>query len=154
MRQNYSKAANDLVALAPLLLALLALPQQYALSGFWLGLSIAAKPLPGVAFLPCCLPSTPRERVHFAAGFAAGLLPIIPFALWSPTGLLNNIVLFNMVRPADGTSWLYYAPPALGCSRGSRSPWSFSARQRGSGARRRRLPRALRSRSSWSDARC
>ena len=114
MRQNYGKAANDLVALAPLLLALLALPKQYALSGFWLGLSIAAKPLPGVAFLPCCLPSTPQGRTYFAAGLAAGLLPIIPFALWSPTELFNNIILFNMVRPADGTSWLYYAPPALG----------------------------------------
>jgi hypothetical protein len=34
----------------------------------------------------------------------------VPFALWAPAAFLDNIVLFNLVRPADSTSWLFAFP--------------------------------------------
>jgi hypothetical protein len=109
--QLFAKGAVDLAAVVPLLGALLLVERRPGLAGLCLGLSLAAKPLPGALLLPCCLPSTVRGRLAYAAGIAAGLTPVLPFALWSPGALLDNVVWFNLVRPADSTSWLFGAPP-------------------------------------------
>jgi hypothetical protein len=74
---------------------------------------MAAKLLPGALLLPCGFPAAGRARLHFAAGVALGLLPALPFLLWSPGAFIGNIVLFNLWRPADSTSWLFDAPPPV-----------------------------------------
>ncbi len=108
--QLFAKGATDLVAVAPLLLALLVLERSPTWAGLCVGLSIAAKLLPGALLLPCCLPATGRARLRFGAGVALGLLPALPFLLWSPGAFIDNIILFNLVRPADSTSWLFERP--------------------------------------------
>ena len=105
--QLFAKGALDLVAVVPLLAALLLVARgKPALGGVCLGLSLAAKLLPGVLLLPGALPGRSRNRLLHAAGIVIGLLPVVPFALWAPRAFLDNIVLFNLVRPADSTSWL------------------------------------------------
>jgi hypothetical protein len=112
--QLFAKGATDMVAVLPLLAALLFVERRPGLAGFCLGLSLAAKPLPGALLLPCCLPALPRERRAYALGIAAGLAPVLPFLLWSPGALFDDVVRFNLVRPADSTSWLFAAPPLAG----------------------------------------
>jgi Glycosyltransferase family 87 len=73
--QLFAKGVTDLVAVAPLLLALLVLEHRPALAGLCVGLSIAAKLLPGALLLPCCLrgarpaagaavPAVVAQRLH------------------------------------------------------------------------------------------
>jgi hypothetical protein len=109
--QLFAKGATDLAAVLPLLAALLLLERRPGLAGLCLGLSFAAKPLPAALLLPCCLPGERPGRLAYATGIAAGLLPVLPFLIWSPVALLDNVVLFNLLRPADSTSWLSAVPP-------------------------------------------
>ncbi len=111
--QLFAKGVTDLVAVVPLLLALLACERRPMLAGLALGLSLAAKLLPGALVLPCCLPAMRRARVLYAAGVALGLTPVLPFLLWSPAAFVDNILLFNLIRPADSTSWLFEAPAPI-----------------------------------------
>jgi Glycosyltransferase family 87 len=108
--QLFAKGVTDLVAVLPLLLALVLLEHKPALAGFCIGLSMSAKLLPGLLLLPCCVPATARARLVYAAGFVLGLLPVLPFLLWAPQPFIDNIFLFNLVRPPDSTSWLLAAP--------------------------------------------
>lgn len=108
--QLFAKGVTDPVAIVPLLAALLLVERHALLSGFCLGLSLAAKLLPAALLLPCCLPATPRERISYGIGVGLGLLPILPFLLWSPAALVDNVIVFNLARPADSTSWLFAAP--------------------------------------------
>jgi hypothetical protein len=112
--QLFAKGVTDLVAVVPLLAALLLVERRALLCGLCVGLSLAAKPVPGVLLLPCCLPASPRARALYAAGIAIGWLPALAFFLWSPGAFLDNIVLFNLARPADSTSWLFGAPAIAG----------------------------------------
>ncbi len=109
--QIFAKGATDLAAVLPLLAAL-ALTQR---SSFWcgicVGLSIATKLLPGVAMLPALIPATRRDL--FAAGVAVGLLPIVPFFMAGPQEFWGNIVLFNLTRLPDSTSWLHAVPASV-----------------------------------------
>jgi hypothetical protein len=108
--QLFAKGVTDLAPVVPLLLALLVLERRPALAGLCIGLSISAKLLPGVLLLPCCLPATARAKLSYAAGVVLGLLPVLPFLVWAPRAFIDNIVLFNLVRPPDSTSWLFAAP--------------------------------------------
>jgi hypothetical protein len=112
--QLFAKGATDLVAVLPLLAALLLFERRPGLAGLCLGLALAAKPLPGVLLLPCCLPEERPARIAYATGVAAGLLPVLPFLVWSPAALYDNVVQFNLTRPADSTSWLAAAAPLAG----------------------------------------
>ncbi len=109
--QLFARGANDLVPVLGLLLALLALERRPFLAGLLLGLSLAAKPMPGAAALFCLVPGR-GARVRYFAGIVVGLLPILPFALADPGALWSNIVLFAAQRPIDDTSWLYGLPGA------------------------------------------
>jgi hypothetical protein len=106
----FAKGVTDLLAVVPLLLALVLLERKPALAGFCIGLSVSAKLLPGLLLLPCCVPATARARLVYAGGIVLGLLPMLPFLLWAPQPFIDNIFLFNLVRPADSTSWLLAAP--------------------------------------------
>ena len=109
--QLFAKGVTDPVAVVPLLAALLLVERSALLAGLCVGLSLSAKLLPGALLLPCCLPAAPRARLAYAAGVGLGLLPVLPFLAWGPAALFDNIVVFNLVRPADSTSWLFAAPP-------------------------------------------
>lgn len=109
-QQIFAKGTTDLVTVLPLLAAFVVFERNSFLAGVCVGLSIAAKPVPGGLFLPCLIP--PTERWRYAAGVAVGLMPILPFLIVSPSDLLANTVLFNLSRAPDGTSWMFGAPPA------------------------------------------
>ncbi len=102
--QIFAKGATELAAVLPLLAAFKLSQRSGFLSGLCVGLSIAAKPVPGALFLPCLVP--PARRWHYAAGVVTGLVPILPFLWLAPHDLFANIVSFNLSRAADGTSWL------------------------------------------------
>ena len=111
-RQLFHKGVTDLAAVFPLLVALLYLERKPGLAGLWVGLSISTKLLPGILFLPCCLPqkSPPKLRWWYATGVVLGLVPTLVFLVWSPSELFSNAVLFNAQRPIDSTSWLFELP--------------------------------------------
>jgi len=109
-RAALCQGATDLIAVLPLLAGFAVSGRSSFLAGLGVGLSIAAKPVPGSLFLPCLLP--PTQRWHYAAGVAVGLLPLVPFLLLSPQSLISNTLLFNLHRLPDATSWLFDAPSA------------------------------------------
>lgn len=100
--------ATDLSAVIPLLAALLLVETNPALAGLSVGLSISVKLLPGVLFVPCCLPT--KRRGSYAWGLLAGLIPVAEFLVISPREILMNAVVFNGIRPTDSTSWLLGTP--------------------------------------------
>lgn len=110
VQQIFAKGATDLVTVVPLLAAFALWERGAFLSGICVGLSIAAKPIPGGLFAACFVPTEHRWR--YAAGIAVGMLPILPFLVASPRDLVSNTILFNLARIPDATSWLYDAPPA------------------------------------------
>jgi hypothetical protein len=109
--QIFAKGATDLLAVLPLLGALALVERGSFWCGLLVGLSIATKLLPGIAVLPTLIPA--ERRGAFAGGIALGLLPILPFLAWDPSRFIANIVVFNLSRSADDTSWLRATPPAI-----------------------------------------
>lgn len=105
--QIFAKGATDLAPVILLLAAFAVSERSSFLSGLCVGLSIAAKPAPGVLFIPALVPA--EKRWHYAAGIAAGLLPLVPFLWMSPGAMIANIVTFNLSRAPDATSWLFGA---------------------------------------------
>jgi hypothetical protein len=112
-RQVFEGGITELVAVLPLLAALLFANRNAWLAGLCVGLSISTKLVPGILFLPCCLPTNARERFRYVAGTAIGLLPLLLVALWSPIAVWNNLVVFNLFRSVDSTSWLAVVPPIV-----------------------------------------
>jgi glycosyl transferase family 87 len=110
VQQIFAKGATDLVTVLPLLGAFALSERSAFLSGLCVGLSIAAKPIPGGLFAVSLVPAEHRWR--YAAGIAVGMLPILPFFIASPRDLVANTILFNLARIPDATSWLYGASPA------------------------------------------
>ncbi len=106
--QIFAKGATDLVAVLPLLAGLFFFGRSAFLTGFCVGLSIAAKLLPGVMFLPCLLPS--QDRAKYLAGVVVGLMPTVPFLIASPRAFLDNTVFFAMAKLPDTTAWLSSVP--------------------------------------------
>jgi hypothetical protein len=107
--QLFTRGVNDLGAVLPLLLALLVLERRPGWAGLLVGLAIAAKLMPGLAVLACLVPAR-GGRGRYLLGVLAGLAPIVPFAAAAPGALVDNIVLFNTLRPVDDTSWLLGLP--------------------------------------------
>lgn len=109
--QVFAKGATDLAAVVPLLGALALVERSSFWCGFCVGLSIATKLLPGVAMLPALIP--PQRRAAFVAGVVIGVLPVLPFVLMRPAAFWYNIVVFNLWRLPDSTSWLQAMPPSI-----------------------------------------
>lgn len=107
--QAVARGVNDLAPLLPLTAALLLIDRRPFWSGLLVGLSIAMKPLPGVAVLPCLLPAS-GSRVRYGLGVAVGLVPILPFVAAMPVAFFDNAVAFSGMRQIDDTSWLYGLP--------------------------------------------
>jgi hypothetical protein len=109
--QIFAKGATDLAAVLPLLAALALIERGSFCCGLCVGLSLATKLLPGAAMLPALIPATRRDL--FVAGILVGLMPILPFAAAGPQDFWGNIVLFNMARLPDSTSWLQAMPGSI-----------------------------------------
>ena len=107
----YAKFVTDLLPVSLLLGCLLAGERRPLLAGLLLGLSVSSKPLPGLAALPACIPL--RGRGSFGLGFAVGLLPTLVAWFSAPRAFIDNIVLFNAVRPLDWSSWMWGLPPQV-----------------------------------------
>jgi hypothetical protein len=118
--QVLSKVGTDLVTVVPLLLALTCWERRPGISGLLVSLSIATKLTPGALFVPCLLPTTGAARWRYGLGLACGLLPILPYAVGAPEAFLDNIVVFNALRPSDESSWLMTMPaPVVWIARGT-----------------------------------
>jgi hypothetical protein len=105
----FSQGVNDLLPTALALGALLAAARGFgAAAGLLLGLSMAAKPLPGALFI-LLLPGTVRIG-PFAVGLGAGLAPYLPDLWRTPRELVANLVLFNLARPPDSTGVAAFLP--------------------------------------------
>lgn len=102
----FRQGVNDLLPTVLVMGALFVATQPgraaSAFSGALLGLSLAAKPLPG-ALLLLLLPQAVEAVAPFAAGVALGLLPYLPDLVATPRELVANLVLFNLARRADST---------------------------------------------------
>jgi hypothetical protein len=115
--QVFTRGVTDLAPVVLLLAALRFADERPGWAGLMVGLSMATKLIPGIVMLPCALPAH-GERRRYALGVLAGLLPIVPFAATAPDAFVDNVVLFNLVRPIDDTSWLFgLAPPAIAAAR-------------------------------------
>lgn len=113
-QQILAKGDTDPAAVLPLLVAFLCLQRRPGMAGFFVGISIATKLLPGAALVACLTPATVPARWRYAAGLGIGILPILPFVLLSPEAVYDNILLFNALRLPDSTSWLALAPSLAG----------------------------------------
>jgi uncharacterized membrane protein len=112
----YAKFATDLLPVSLLLGSVFAGERRPLLAGLLLGLSVSSKLLPGLAASPACVPL--RGRGSFGLGFAVGLLPTLVAWFSAPRAFIDNIVLFNALRPVDTSSWMWgLAPQASGVSR-------------------------------------
>ena len=109
--QIFAKGATDLAAVLPLLGALALVERSSFWCGLCVGVSIATKLMPGVAMLPALIPASRRDL--FVVGVLVGLLPILPFLVAGPRDFGGNIVLFNLSRLPDSTSWLRAMPESV-----------------------------------------
>ena len=104
--QIFTRGVTDLASVVLLLLALRYADERPMVAGVMVGLSIATKLVPGLVMLPCALPER-GKRGRYLLGVLLGLLPILPFFATAPDAFVANVLLFNMVRPVDDTSWLF-----------------------------------------------
>ena len=112
--QVLSKVSTDLVAVVPLLLALLCWERRPGVAGLLVGLSLAAKLTPGALFVPCLLPAAPPSRWRYVLGVTCGVVPALPYVAGAPMAFFDNIVAFNALRPSDESSWLMTMPASVG----------------------------------------
>lgn len=113
----FGKGVTDLAAVVPLLAGLLFFRKNAGFSGFFMGLSVSMKLLPGLLLIPCCLPSNclpSNQRWRYITGGLVGLLPGLVFLVASPIALFENTFIFNAQRSIDSTSWLFGLPPEVG----------------------------------------
>ena len=112
VRQNVLHlSASDLLPTAgAILAALFFLEKRFTMGVIFLALSIGAKPLPGILYLP--LMSRARLR-DWALLTGLGLAFYAPFFIWDFQGAINNLVLFNILRGTDSTALLHYLPSTL-----------------------------------------
>jgi hypothetical protein len=89
-----------------LLAALVFYQTRPGLAGLMVGLSVAAKFIPGLLMLVCCLPELRRSR--YITGFILGLTPVIVFFLLSHWDFAHNTMWVLAAKP-DASSWLYGA---------------------------------------------
>jgi hypothetical protein len=84
-------------------------------AGVLLGLSLAAKPLPGLLLL-VLIPGLRgvAARRFLRACVLTTALCYLPILLWSPRELIANLVLFSLLRPTNSSSIREYLSPVMG----------------------------------------
>jgi uncharacterized membrane protein len=104
----YFNVVTDLVPTVFLLAAMALYQARPGVAGVMIGVSVAAKLLPGLLMVVCCFPASGRWR--YVGGILLGLIPATVFFLLAPSDFMQNIVWFVATRPIDTTSWLFGAP--------------------------------------------
>lgn len=108
----FRQGVSDIFPVCLIVFALLALQRgAWAWAGALLGLSFAAKFSPA-AFLIIllCRRATPAR---FYIGGLIGALPLLPFALWDPVALYENVFRLRFILGFDSTSLYSITPAAL-----------------------------------------
>ena len=109
------RCSMDIIPVVFGLLSVACIARQRTLaSGAWLGLSLAAKQLPGLMW--CALfPGLSGVRVWrlvLATG-AVAVAMYLPALLWAPRELIANLILFTAQRPTNPSSVRVYLPDAF-----------------------------------------
>ncbi len=107
-QQLFQEGVTDLVPVLALLVGLIFQGRSALFSGFFMGLSVAAKPFPGV--IAAAYGLGPKERLTYLAGCAAGMLPVGVMLVHSGRALIDDTLLFNLARSPDATAWLAVLP--------------------------------------------
>lgn len=103
---------NDLVGTL-LVLAAVAMRGRSALgAGLLVGCSLSCKLMPGLVAATILFP--PDRWKAYGIGLAVGMLPILAFLMWDAGAFVRNVLLFNLVRSPDSTSFRLYVPPLVG----------------------------------------
>jgi hypothetical protein len=109
-RQLFGPGVIDYAAVLPLLVAFALGDRNPWLAGLLVGLSLSAKLVPALPLAailaPAACPWRRGDGGRYWAGFVGGCLPALVYLLWSPADLVSNVLLFNLSRPVDSTSWL------------------------------------------------
>jgi hypothetical protein len=98
----FQRGVTDLAAVVPMLVALLLVQRHAGWAGVAAGLAVSMKLFPGALAVLCCVPAQGRGR--YAAGVAAGLLPMAAGMAWDPVAFARSIFLFNLHRPPNASS--------------------------------------------------
>ncbi len=108
----FHQGANDILPVLLILGSILAVSRRaWVAAGFLAGLSLSAKISPAIFYLILFVRRRPNPR--FLAGFAAGLLPLLPFLAWDAGALVRNIALFHSLKTPDSTSLYSITPGEL-----------------------------------------
>ncbi len=104
-RLAMNRGTNDFLPTICMLLGMIALKQNKSTaSGFMFGLSLLAKQFPVGVVLMICL-----FQKHWRVVLVSGLVfcvGVFPFLIWDHKGFIENVVIFNLVRPVRGSSIL------------------------------------------------
>jgi hypothetical protein len=120
-RELFVQGINDPLPLTLALAALVAIRAEApAVSGLLLGLSMVCKSLPGLFIVPLLLGHPRRGRI--LVGIALGLSWFLPYLWATPRELVANLVIFNLKRPPDCTSLLFFLPDGLRVPVGALGP--------------------------------
>jgi hypothetical protein len=108
---NYIRlTATDVWALLFAALAVLAFnsnrPRATAAA---LALAVGCKIFPSLLFVPLLLYFRSYRPVVLFAVITSVIY--LPWLIWDPAGLADNVFLWPLLSDKDTTSWLYYAPP-------------------------------------------
>ena len=109
---SFAMGFNDLPGTLLVLAAFAVWGRWPLAAGLLVGLGVSCKLMPALAAVTILFP--PRRWKPYAVGVALGGLPILAFLAWDAQAFLRNIVLFNLVRWPDPTSWRMIAPAWMG----------------------------------------
>src|SRR3954447_16435025 len=112
--QPCAMGATDVAPVLLILVAFIKWNRYPLLTGLLIGLSLSMKPIPAAFAASLCGPLRKEEWRPYIQGILLGLLPALPFLVWSPQNLIHNAFVFNVIRPADSTTWRFYAPAWAG----------------------------------------
>lgn len=106
---------NDIVPVALMLMAFAFRSRGLsALAGVALGLSFGAKLLPAaLVAIPLAFAWKNKRGSFIVAALAVSALAYLPVLLDSPRELIAGLLVFNLERPIDSTSFLHFIPEAL-----------------------------------------
>ncbi|MEM2851542.1 MAG: glycosyltransferase 87 family protein, partial [Candidatus Bathyarchaeia archaeon] len=109
----FEMGVTDILSVFFLLLSLYMFLKKNDLgTGVFLGMSFCAKLLPA-AFL-FLLFIVLKWRAKFIVGFALPVCTfLLPFLIMSFEEFTANVIIYNLIRPADNTSMLYFIPSNL-----------------------------------------
>lgn len=105
---------NDVLPIALMMIAFGARAADRRIaSGVLIGLSLGAKLVPAaIAIIPLFLMREQRKSFSIAAVATIGLV-YAPFLVASPKEIIASLVIFNLERPIDNTSVLFFIPQSL-----------------------------------------